>query len=131
MNLPEVHRACIPASNGIMTARDLARHYAALLPDGVDGVRLLEPATLKRILKSTTNGRGLGYARGHADSPMCSANPTCFGHGGYGGSLGFADPNHHLAIAFACNRLHPTDGGESRRKIIKTIRRLLHAVDPV
>ena len=38
MNNPEVRRACIPASNGIMNARGIARHYAALIADGVDGL---------------------------------------------------------------------------------------------
>ncbi|WP_043586170.1 serine hydrolase domain-containing protein [Geminisphaera colitermitum] len=129
MNRPDIHRACIPASNGIMTARDLARHYAALIPGGVDGVELLPPTSLRRILESNTEGHGFGYARGRADSAMGSARPTCFGHGGHGGSLGFADPDHHLSVAFACNRLHTSDSGESRRKIIKTIRQILHAED--
>ena len=43
MNRPDARRACIPASNGIMTARAVARHYAALLPGGVDGIELLPP----------------------------------------------------------------------------------------
>src|SRR5262249_12177992 len=47
MNRPDARRACIPASNGIMTARAIARHYAALLPGGVDGIELLSPDRIR------------------------------------------------------------------------------------
>ena len=47
MNRPDVRRACIPASNGIMNAHAIARHYAALLPGGVDGIQLLPPDRVK------------------------------------------------------------------------------------
>lgn len=43
MNREDARRACIPASSGIMSARAIARHYASLLPGGVDGVELLPP----------------------------------------------------------------------------------------
>src|SRR5262245_6617535 len=39
-NRPDVRRASIPAGGGIMSARSLARHYAALIGE-LDGVRLL------------------------------------------------------------------------------------------
>ena len=47
MNTADARRACIPASSGIMSARAVARHYAALVPGGVDGVELLPPARVK------------------------------------------------------------------------------------
>jgi CubicO group peptidase (beta-lactamase class C family) len=31
-------------------------------------------------------------------------SPTSFGHGGYGGSFGFADPEHNVAFCFTRNR---------------------------
>jgi CubicO group peptidase (beta-lactamase class C family) len=108
MNRPDARRACIPASNGIMTARAIARHYAALLPGGVDGVELLP---LERIHLATETqwpgnskpgdqppGHRLGYAGG---TPFSA---TSFGHGGYGGSLGFADIESGVAFGLTRNR---------------------------
>jgi CubicO group peptidase (beta-lactamase class C family) len=128
MNRADVRRACIPASNGIMTARDLARHYAALCPGGVDGVELLSPARLALALEQvdatvpTTMGpRGLGYGLGEEGSSM-GTRPTCFGHGGFGGSLGFADLDQGLAVGFARNRLRDPSGVDTVRLLVETVR---------
>jgi CubicO group peptidase (beta-lactamase class C family) len=52
---PEVQAAELPASNGIGTARGLARMYAALIGE-VDGVRLLTPETLASATKEQAGG---------------------------------------------------------------------------
>jgi CubicO group peptidase (beta-lactamase class C family) len=108
MNRPDARRACIPASNGIMTARAIARHYAALLPGGVDGVELLpqsrvHAAIAPQWLHSSQPGdppmnQRLGYTLGLPFSA------TAFGHAGHGGSLGFADLGPDLAFGFTKNR---------------------------
>jgi CubicO group peptidase (beta-lactamase class C family) len=108
MNRSDARRACIPASNGIMTARAIAKHYAALLPGGVDGVELLPPeririATEPQFLGNAQPGdlpidKRLGYTM---DLPFSKTN---FGHAGYGGSLGFADPASGVALGFTRNR---------------------------
>ena len=135
MNRPDVRRACIPASNGIMTAGDLARHYAALCPGGVDGVELLTTARLACALEQvdptipTTMGPcGLGYGLGEAGVAM-GTRRTCFGHGGFGGSLGFADLDHGLAVGFARNRLRDPSGVDTVRLVVETVRRCLRIVD--
>ncbi len=112
MNRPDARRACIPASNGIMSARAIARHYAALVPGGVDGVELLPPSRIrlatKRQFPSVDQKDappmcvGLGYHLGCKNSSMGS-RVSAFGHGGYGGSLGFADPRHRLAVGVTKN----------------------------
>jgi CubicO group peptidase (beta-lactamase class C family) len=113
MNQPQVRRACVPASNGIMTARALARHYASLLPGGVDGVALLPPARVREatqvqlqtdsLAENTPRHIALGYMiLGAGKGPDTPA--TAFGHGGYGGSVGFADPQHRLAVGLTKNR---------------------------
>lgn len=121
MNRPEARRACIPASNGIMTARDLARHYAALLPGGVDGVELLPPARVRlatQLQKPSVNPeaetalRGLGYMIGmdfDGRGPCMSA----FGHGGYGGAQGFGDFERRLAVGLTKN-LYSMKGAQGR-----------------
>lgn len=112
MNHPAARRACIPASNGIMSARAIARHYAALLPGGVDGVELLPPARVRQAtalqhVDGDPSGEppmrmGLGY---HVGGPGSGLGPrvTAFGHGGHGGSMGFADPEYRLAVGFTRN----------------------------
>lgn len=108
MNRPDARRACIPASNGIMTARAIARHYASLLPGGVDGVELLPPERIRRATEPQWPGNPperdsppkhrLGYSVG---TPFSA---TGFGHDGYGGSIGFAEIEHSLAFGFTRNR---------------------------
>lgn len=128
MNYPEVRRACIPGSNGIGTARAVARHYAALLPGGVDGVELLPPS---RITLATTLQTprpelqegfpfefGLGYMQG---SPTIGIGPetSAFGHGGYGGSHGYANPVRGFAVGITKNRFR--DGDVTPPRILATL----------
>jgi len=112
-NRPDVRRASIPAGGGIMSARAIARHYAALIGE-VDGVRLL-PAERVRIATELQTSdvdmalgfpirKALGYWLGGPLSPM-SERATAFGHPGAGGSTGFADPDYGLAVGFTKNRL--------------------------
>ncbi len=111
MNRDDLRHACLPASSGIMNARSLARHYAAVLPGGIDGVELLPPSRVKLA----TEPQRLEHAEGDYEKDWglgykLSANPadphnrfTEFGHGGYGGAKGFADIESRLAIGFTKN----------------------------
>jgi CubicO group peptidase (beta-lactamase class C family) len=103
MNDPRVRSICQPASNGIMNARAIARHYAALLPGGVDGVELLTPSRVQEacISSSEIPGFGLGYQIGILDP---STRPSVFGHCGHGGSVGAANPANGWALGFTRNR---------------------------
>jgi CubicO group peptidase (beta-lactamase class C family) len=122
MNRPDARRACVPASTGIMNARSIARHYAALVPGGVDGVEILPP---NRVREATRLQRaadptpedwpqrvGLGYCLGDESGSM-GPRPTAFGTGGYGGSQGYADPEYRLAVGFTKN-LFSKDGATAR-----------------
>ncbi len=100
MNTPEAQQSVSPASTGIMTARAIARHYAALVPGGVDGIELLPPARIQTALAPqppTHNPEEAPFALGYARIG------TAFGHGGYGGSLGMADPENNWAFGFTHN----------------------------
>lgn len=113
MNRPDVRQACSPGSNGVMNAAAVARHYAALLGGGVDGVELLPPDRLREATvvqppaagyAETENNRfTLGYAKGDK-IPEMGPSPTAFGHGGFGGSMGFADSRYNLALGVVRNR---------------------------
>lgn len=113
-NRPDVRRAVIPAGGGIMNARAIARHYAALVGDGVDGVRLLTPERVRIATELQTGEadavlgtpirKGLGYFLGGPASPM-GDRISAFGHPGVGGAIGFADPEYRFTFALAKNRL--------------------------
>ena len=120
MNQPAVQRDCLPGSAGIMTARAIARHYAALLPNGVDGVELLSPARVRlaTVPQVTTTGAPTGRFLGY----MPYDSPETFGHGGYGGSIGFAEPQRHLAVGFARNRLSEGTGDDTGARLLQILR---------
>lgn len=109
MNRSDARRACVPASNGIMDAAALARHYAALLPGGVDGVELLPPHRVRQATQrqfptgiQEITPMSMGYFLG--DSLVENGQRLeAFGHSGYGGSVGFAIPRHRLAVGLTKN----------------------------
>jgi CubicO group peptidase (beta-lactamase class C family) len=120
-NRPDVRRASIPAGGGITNARSLARHYAGLVGEGVDGVRLLPPERIRTATTVQTEAvdsvlgnpirKGLGYFLGRQDSAM-SERASCFGHPGHGGTIGFADPEYRFSFALTKNRLVSSAPGE-------------------
>ena len=114
MNRSAMRRACLPAYGLTANARSLAKAYAALIGEGVDGVRLFSEE--RRRIATTIHVDGidpssdlpitfaLGYGVGGPESVM-GPRRSAFGHGGYGGALGFADPNYGLAIGVTKNHL--------------------------
>ncbi|MEU0968605.1 serine hydrolase domain-containing protein [Streptomyces sp. NPDC005917] len=119
-NSAEVQAAEIPSSNGIGTARGLARMYAALIGE-VDGVRLFTPETLASATAEQAGGVdkvimmpvrfGSGYMLPVEINPL--TGPRAFGHPGRGGSLAFADPEHGIAFGYVMNSI--VEGAEDTR----------------
>jgi CubicO group peptidase (beta-lactamase class C family) len=121
-NLPEVHQACIPAANGIMTARAQARFWALLANRGeLDGVRLLPEGSVWSYPKPRPNpdefdqvigvipllgenGYWIGGPYPPAEAGIGSGR-WIVSHPGGGGSIGWADIEHRLAVAFCHNRM--------------------------
>lgn len=112
-NAPEVQRAELPASNGIGTARSLARMYAALIGE-IDGARLLQqPGTLAAATREQVSGvdrvsmtpsrYATGYQLPAPGSFLPTGPPTSFGHPGRSGALAYADPATGLAFAYGTN----------------------------
>ncbi len=116
-------RVSIPAANGLFTARSLARMYAALAAGGeLDGVRLISGETLaqasevqqeaaRRVVIPFDMRWRLGY---HGVATTGGFLRTAFGHFGFGGSGGWADPKRNLAVALIVNSGMGTPLGDLR-----------------
>lgn len=106
-----------PSSNGSSNAKSIAKMYASLVGEGVEGKRLLKEETIRNatilrrssddpILPGQWSKFGLGYALCGPEGDM----GRMFGHGGACGSEGFADKKTLLAVGFTKNRVtmdHP------------------------
>ena len=118
----EVMDAEVPAVNGFFTARSLAKLYAMLAHGGeAGGLRLLSPETVKRIAVVHSRGPDLvlvlpmGWRLGyHSAFTTRGTVRGAFGHFGFGGSGGWADPRRDLALAMVCNRGTGTPIGDLR-----------------
>ena len=104
----------VPSTNGHGNARAIARLYAALAGDGtLDGVHVLSPEMVARATECAVEGNdlvlqrptrfGLGFQLTMPERPL-GPSPRAFGHFGAGGSLGFADPEAHVAFGYAMNQ---------------------------
>ncbi len=114
----ELLGAELPALNGCFTARSLAKIYAMLAGLGTIGsTTLMSPETVDQARQVQHRHRDLvlvipmlwrlGYHR-------IPAAPTAFGHFGFGGSGGWADPDLDLSVAMVCNRGTGTPVGDIR-----------------
>jgi CubicO group peptidase (beta-lactamase class C family) len=133
-NRPDVLAAEMPSSNGVGTARALARLYAALVGE-VDGMRILAPDTVRAASVVQTQGPdrviffpscfGLGFTL----QPMLApgAGQHAFGHPGAGGALGFADPEAEIGFGYVTTRMKFDPAGDERTKgLVAAVYRSLH-----
>ncbi|HEV7524245.1 MAG TPA: serine hydrolase domain-containing protein [Acidimicrobiia bacterium] len=135
-NTRQLHAAELPSSNGIGSARGLARMYASCIGE-VDGFRALNEQTVERATVERACGKdevlltescfGLGYMLGRA---FGGANPPrAFGHAGAGGSLAFADPDTGLSFGYVMNdlRFDTKDGDPRSEELVRAVYRALEA----
>ena len=111
----------VPAGNGIGTARALSRIYAAAIGP-LDGIRLLDPQTLKAATRTQSRGEdlvmgyethfGTGFQLPFPFRPM--AGEGSFGHYGMGGSVAFAHPERGFSFAYTMNQMLPSAGVDPR-----------------
>jgi CubicO group peptidase (beta-lactamase class C family) len=101
----------MPAANGVVTARALARMYGAIANGGeIDGTRFLSRGIVARLTGRPSRQRDrnllvpLSFHLGYHSVPFGNMMPG-FGHVGMGGSFGWADPESGLAFAYVHNRL--------------------------
>jgi CubicO group peptidase (beta-lactamase class C family) len=119
-NHRDFHAAEIPAANGITNARSLARFYAGLI-GGLEGgpsdaLLTTEQIEIARTLQTSGTDQvlslpgldvestiGLGFWSASPFAPMGGRH--AFGHYGAGGSVGFADPEHHVAGGYVMSKM--------------------------
>jgi len=124
---PDIRRAVLPGFGGIMNARSVAALYASLAGASPSGIQLLSPERIREITRLKFDDKGgiidepmnrpLGYALGGPLSAM-GDRLSAFGHGGYGGSLGFADTCYHFSFGLAKTLLSDRLAGEDTAYLI-------------
>ena len=114
--------AQLPAANGVTDARSLACMYASLIGDGVDGVRLFTDETVRLASAVQSDGPdevvgvhsrfGAGFSLYSEGSHMIQDG--AFGHGGAGGSIGFADPKADIGFGYVMNKMQMVSHDDPR-----------------
>lgn len=113
VNRPEWRACSIPSTNSHGTARSVAALYDAFMrlspaKGGIVGEGLRAEATsihsdgIDRVLGKPSRF-GLGFQLSQESRPI-GANHKGYGHYGYGGTLGFADPESGIAFGYLMNR---------------------------
>ncbi|WP_250401761.1 serine hydrolase domain-containing protein [Streptomyces cellostaticus] len=119
----------IPAANGHGTARSVAALYGVLAGRGARGDRrILSPRAAERVREGqgrcrdlvlgagfegeTEIGLGLWLSGPHGSY---GPNPRAFGHDGFGGSCGLADPEAEVSLGYTMNRMGPHIADDPRK----------------
>ncbi|MFJ9907814.1 serine hydrolase domain-containing protein [Streptomyces sp. NPDC101152] len=128
-NTPEWRAAEIPAANGHGTARAIAALYGVFAGRGsYDGRRVLSPAAAERVREGQGSCRDLVLGAGldaetdiglglwlSGTNGSYGPNPRAFGHDGFGGSCGLADPESGLSLGYVMNRMGPHIANDPRK----------------
>ena len=106
----------VPAANGVVTARGLARMYAAIANGGsIDGTEFLSAELTQGLIGNPKPwpdmnvGVPMPFHLGYHESPIPGLLKG-FGHIGLGGTLGWADPATGSAFAFRPQPAAHADG---------------------
>jgi CubicO group peptidase (beta-lactamase class C family) len=130
LDSPAFRSVEMPASNGVGTARSIARVYSALALGGSElGI---DPATLQALKRPATAPRlgkrdvvlgadssfSLGFLK-PCDACRFGSSETAFGTPGAGGSFGFADPDIGLGFSYVMNRMGFYIADDPREKALR------------
>jgi CubicO group peptidase (beta-lactamase class C family) len=129
------HAAEVPAANGITNATSLSRLYAGLVGtvEGGPATSILTRAQVDEARIVRTSGPdqvflSLGFPmEQHIGQGFWISSPfspfggvSSFGHGGAGGSYGFADPENGLAVGYVMNNMSTGMLGDPRsRRLVR------------
>ncbi|MEV6397933.1 serine hydrolase domain-containing protein [Streptomyces sp. NPDC051907] len=121
--------AQLPAANGHGTARAVAALYGVLAGrDEFAGRPLLSAEAAARVREGQGSCRDLVLGAGFAhDTELAlglwlsgrnrsyGPNPRAFGHDGFGGSFGLADPEADMSMGYVMNRMGPHIADDPRK----------------
>ncbi|MFF9112146.1 serine hydrolase domain-containing protein [Streptomyces sp. NPDC014805] len=119
----------IPAANGHGTARAVAALYGILAGRGAYGdARVLSAEAAERVREGQGACRDLVLGAGFAHETEVGLglwlsgpngsygpNPKAFGHDGFGGSCGLADPEAGVSLGYVMNRMGPHIADDPRK----------------
>ncbi|WP_406165463.1 serine hydrolase domain-containing protein [Streptomyces sp. NBC_00996] len=128
-NTPQWRAAEIPAANGHGTARAVAALYAIFARQGAYGSRqVLSPEAAERVREGQGSCRDLVLGAGFENETEIGLglwlsgpngsygpNPRAFGHDGFGGSCGLADPEAGVSLGYVMNRMGPHIADDPRK----------------
>ncbi|MCF3129297.1 serine hydrolase domain-containing protein [Streptomyces olivochromogenes] len=128
-NSPRWRAAEIPAANGHGTARAVAALYGVLAGRGSHGGRrVLSPEAAERVREGQGSCRDLVLGAGFENDTEIALgvwlsgsngsygpNPRAFGHDGFGGSCGLADPEAGVSLGYVMNRMGPRIADDPRK----------------
>ncbi|MET9760862.1 serine hydrolase domain-containing protein [Streptomyces sp. NPDC006372] len=126
---PGWRAAEIPAANGHGTARAVAELYGVFAGRGsYGGHRVLSAGAAERVREGQGSCRDLVLGAGldreteaglglwlSGPSGSYGPNPRAFGHDGYGGSCGLADPEAEVSMGYVMNRMGPHIADDPRK----------------
>lgn len=114
----------LPALNGAATAMGLACIYAPLANDGAFGARrIYAPGAVERGAQRRFRGVDINLgvevrwgAGFYGNNPLkwYGPNDETFGHSGWGGSMGFADPVEGISVGYVLNQMDANLHGDPR-----------------
>ncbi|MER5919076.1 serine hydrolase domain-containing protein [Streptomyces mirabilis] len=119
----------IPAANGHGTARAVAALYGIFAGRGAYGSRqVLSPEAAERVREGQGSCRDLVLGAGFEHETEAGLglwlsgpngsygpHPRAFGHDGFGGSCGLADPESGLSLGYVMNRMGPRIADDPRK----------------
>ncbi|WP_329596533.1 beta-lactamase family protein [Streptomyces pseudovenezuelae] len=128
-NTSEWRAAEIPAANGHGTARAVTALYGIFAGRGSHGGhRVLSAEAAERVRESQGRCRDLVLGAGldretelglglwlSGPNGSYGPNPRAFGHDGFGGSCGLADPEAGVALGYVMNRMGPHIADDPRK----------------
>ncbi|MFI2367816.1 serine hydrolase domain-containing protein [Streptomyces sp. NPDC018833] len=128
-NTPQWRAAHVPAANGHATARAVAALYGIFAGRGMlGGRRVLSAEAAERVREGQGSCRDLVLGTGFAhdtevglglwlsgENGSYGPNPRAFGHDGFGGSCGLADPEADLSLGYVMNRMGPRIADDPRK----------------
>lgn len=123
-------RGVFPSANGHGNARGIAAMYGTIAAGGAFGAtRLFSPEAAERMREEQPTGWdlvisavgeemtwGMGFMVNK--QKWYGSNPRAFHHGGYGGSLGFCDPEAEIGFGYAMNAMNVSTLVQDERSVM-------------